>query len=101
MITRLTGGRIVDPVHGEDGVVRDVIVRDGRIVTDHGDGEERRIKLDGAIVMAGGVDIHSHVAGGKVNLSRLLMTADHRAVKISIWTEARLRPGQRWTTILE
>ena len=28
--------------------------------------------------MAGGVDLHSHIGGGKVNLARLLLPEDHR-----------------------
>ena len=28
--------------------------------------------------MAGGIDMHTHIGGGKVNLARLLMTEDHR-----------------------
>jgi formylmethanofuran dehydrogenase subunit A len=30
------------------------------------------------IVMAGGIDMHSHIGGGKVNLARLLLPEDHR-----------------------
>ena len=29
--------------------------------------------------MAGGIDLHSHIGGGKTNLSRLLLPEDHRA----------------------
>jgi formylmethanofuran dehydrogenase subunit A len=78
VITRLAGGRIVDPAHGEDGVARDLLLSEGRIVAASDGKAERRIDVSGAVIMAGGVDIHSHIAGGKVNLSRLLMTADHR-----------------------
>lgn len=30
------------------------------------------------VVMAGGIDLHSHIGGGKTNLSRLLLPEDHR-----------------------
>ena len=38
----------------------------------------RSIDLAGRVVMAGGIDIHSHICGGKVNLARTLMPAEHR-----------------------
>jgi formylmethanofuran dehydrogenase subunit A len=79
MITRLAGGRVHDPAHGEDGVVRDVFIADGRIVAPpEGGGADHTYDVSGHVVMAGAIDIHSHIAGGKVNLSRLLMTEDHR-----------------------
>jgi formylmethanofuran dehydrogenase subunit A len=30
------------------------------------------------VLMAGGIDMHTHIGGGKVNLARLLMAPDHR-----------------------
>ncbi len=36
------------------------------------------IDLDGAIVMAGGIDLHTHIGGGKVNLARMLMANQQR-----------------------
>ena len=77
---RLRGGRVYDPVHGTDGEVRDVCVRDGRIVDiDARDPVNHEINAAGCIVMAGGIDLHSHIGGGKMNLSRLLLPEDHRA----------------------
>ncbi|HEY0524071.1 MAG TPA: formylmethanofuran dehydrogenase subunit A [Stellaceae bacterium] len=80
MITVLAGGRVVDPA-GPDGTgVRDIHIDDGRIVAPPADGRaaDRVIDVAGTTVMAGGIDIHSHLTGGKVNLSRLLMTEDHQ-----------------------
>ncbi|HEY6354964.1 MAG TPA: formylmethanofuran dehydrogenase subunit A [Burkholderiaceae bacterium] len=75
----LRGGRVVDPAAGPAGVERDLGVRDGRIVAT-GDGEvfDQEIDASGCVVMAGGIDLHTHIGGGKVNLARLLMTDDHR-----------------------
>jgi formylmethanofuran dehydrogenase subunit A len=77
---RIHGGRIVDPANGEDGVVRDVCVRDGRIVAPFAPGTrvDEEIDAGGMVVMAGGIDLHSHIGGGKVNLARLLLPEDHR-----------------------
>src|SRR3546814_18781657 len=31
------------------------------------------------IVMAGAIDMHTHIGGGKVNIARLMLPEDHRA----------------------
>jgi formylmethanofuran dehydrogenase subunit A len=80
MITRLIGGRIYDPANGKMGVGQDLFIEDGRIVAPpRQEAIGRAYDLAGRIVMAGAIDIHSHVAGGKVNLARLLMAEDHHA----------------------
>lgn len=77
---RLRGGRIVDPANGVDGEPRDLFVRDGRIVTlAPGEAATEVIDIGGCIVMAGGIDMHTHIGGGKVNLARLLMPEMQRA----------------------
>ncbi len=76
---RLRGGRLYDPVHGIDGELRDLAWRDGRIVTlQPGEPVDDDIDASGCSVMAGGIDLHTHIGGGKVNLSRLLLPEDHR-----------------------
>ncbi|MBT2326001.1 formylmethanofuran dehydrogenase subunit A [Variovorax paradoxus] len=76
---RLRGGRVIDPANGRDEV-RDLHVRDGRIVdmASH-EAVAEDIDLAGCIVMAGGIDMHTHIGGGKVNLARMLLPEDHRA----------------------
>jgi len=76
---RLRGGRVIDPVHGADGEQRDIGIRDGRIVVLDAAEPATDIDVTGCIVMAGGIDMHTHIGGGKVNLSRLLLPEDHRA----------------------
>lgn len=78
MITRLAGGRILDPANGIKGEVRDLFVENGRVIAADGRQPDRTRDLRGLIVMAGAIDIHSHISGGKVNLARLLMSEDHR-----------------------
>jgi formylmethanofuran dehydrogenase subunit A len=76
---RLRGGRIVDPTQPPD-TVRDLCVQDGRIASlDARDPVDAEIDASGCVVMAGGIDMHTHIGGGKVNLARLLMPEDHRA----------------------
>jgi len=77
---RLRGGRVIDPANGVDGERRDLVVRDGRIVTlAPGEVATEEIDVSGCIVMAGGIDMHTHIGGGKVNLARLLMPEMQRA----------------------
>lgn len=75
----LRGGRVIDPANGCDAV-RDLHVRDGRMVdlAPH-EAATEAIDVSGCIVMAGGIDMHTHIGGGKVNLARMLLPEDHRA----------------------
>jgi len=79
MLTRLAGGRVIDPAHGVDGQARDLYLRDGRIIDTPSDAATAQsIDVAGRVVMAGAIDLHTHVGGGKVNLARLLLPEDHR-----------------------
>jgi formylmethanofuran dehydrogenase subunit A len=67
----LEQGTIHDPAHGRDGVVADLWIEKGRIVERPVDpGGFTRIDVRGLVVMPGGVDLHSHVAGPKVGAGR-------------------------------
>jgi len=79
MLTRIAGGRVIDPANGRDGV-GDVWMRDGRIIdAPQGARAEATYDAAGKIVMAGAIDIHSHIAGWNVNTARLLLPDYHRA----------------------
>ncbi|MDP8568451.1 formylmethanofuran dehydrogenase subunit A [Methylophilus aquaticus] len=75
MITVLKNAKVVDPAHGKDGVVQDIYIRDGRIVARPAANEkiDEVFDLNGKIVMAGAIDMHSHIGGGKVNIARMLL----------------------------
>ena len=82
MLMRLAGARVIDPANGIDGQVRDLYVRDGCIVEAPQDAASAQtIDVSGRIVMAGAIDLHTHIGGGKVNLARLLLPEDHRRVR--------------------
>ena len=68
---RITNGKVFDPANNIDGEVRDICIKDGRIVESVGE-DATRINAHGNVVMPGGVDIHCHIAGPKVNLARKL-----------------------------
>ncbi len=74
MLILLQGGRVVDPAHDRDAI-GDVFIEDGRIVAAPTDGRKPDATYDlrGKIVMAGGVDLHSHIAGSNVTLAREIM----------------------------
>jgi formylmethanofuran dehydrogenase subunit A len=74
---RIVNGRVFDPAHGVNGAVRDICIRDGKIVDDVPP-DARRIDVTGMVVMPGGVDIHCHIAGPKANLARKVQPEDHR-----------------------
>ena len=78
VMLRIAGGRVYDPANGIAGEVRDVCVQDGRIVDDV-PAHARSIDARGMVVMPGGVDIHAHIAGPKVNAARKLLPEEHRA----------------------
>lgn len=74
MLIHLQGGRVIDPAHGRDAI-GDVFIDNGRIVSppEPGRKPDETYDVSGKIVMAGAVDIHSHIAGSNVTMARLLM----------------------------
>ena len=76
---KIAGGTVYDPTNEIDGEVRDIWVADGSIVESPGDPEirpARVIDAAGMVVMPGGVDMHCHIVGPKVNNGRKL-SPDH------------------------
>jgi len=72
MLTRLAGGRVIDPDNRRDAV-GDVFIRDGRIVhAPAGGTADETYDVSNKIVMAGAIDIHSHIAGNNETMGRLL-----------------------------
>ncbi|MEM3174438.1 MAG: formylmethanofuran dehydrogenase subunit A [Candidatus Bathyarchaeia archaeon] len=74
----IRNGVVYDPMNGVEGEVMDVAVEDGAIVEDVDERRAKIIDASGMLVMPGGVDIHSHIAGSKSNIGRLLRPEDHR-----------------------
>lgn len=79
MLTHIKGGEIVDPVNGRVGK-GDLWIRDEEIVEAPQSGRaDRTFDASGCVVMAGAIDIHSHIGGGNVNTARLLLPEEHAA----------------------
>lgn len=74
---RIVNGRVYDPANHVEGEIRDICIQGGKIVADVPP-EAKRIDATGMVIMPGGVDIHCHIAGPKVNLARKLQPEDHR-----------------------
>src|SRR4029077_13462994 len=80
MLTRIKGAHIVDPANRRDEI-GDLWIRDDTIVAAPHDGAQpdETVDANGLIAMAGGIDIHSHIAGANVNTARLMLPEHHRA----------------------
>src|SRR5579872_2654102 len=80
-LLHITGGTVYDPANGVDGVVKDIWIQDGKVVappTDPDVRPDRVLDASGLVVMPGGVDLHAHIAGPKVNLARKMRPEDKR-----------------------
>jgi formylmethanofuran dehydrogenase subunit A len=73
----IKNGFVYDPINGVNGEKMDIAVKDGKIVEKVNERRAKKIDASRMVVMPGGVDIHSHIAGGKVNSGRLLRPEDH------------------------
>ncbi len=80
MLIKLANGTVYDPLQGIDGKKMAIYIRDGRIVDPPGasEGIDQDYDLEGQVVMAGAIDPHTHIGGGKVTIARILMPEDHR-----------------------
>ncbi len=101
----LTGGTIHDPANHRDGVVADIWVENGRIIDRPADPTGfARIDARGLVVMPGGVDLHSHVAGPKVNAGRRIaphLAHRHPPAVPTIHTTGALYAALGYTTVFD
>jgi len=74
---RIVNGKVYDPANNIDGKIKEICIQDGRIV-DSVPEDATVIDAQGMVIMPGGVDIHCHIAGPKVNAARKLQPEDHR-----------------------
>jgi formylmethanofuran dehydrogenase subunit A len=72
----IKNGFVYDPLNRIDGEKMDICIRDGKVVKTVKD-SAKVVDASGMVVMPGGVDIHSHIAGGEVDTGRLLRPEDH------------------------
>src|SRR3954468_20871236 len=114
---RITGGKVYDPANGVEGVVKDICIDDaGQIVANVG-ASSKTIDATGMVIFPGGVDVHTHVAGGALNFACGLVPENQRLARKFMHTpELRtgiggmtpttyatgyLYAGMGWTTVNE
>ncbi len=80
----IKGGIVYDPLNGVEGEVIDIGLRNGVIVDPSSLDPRETIVVDarGMMVVPGGIDVHSHIAGPKVNTGRVMMVEDHYLTNI-------------------
>ncbi|MCP4779926.1 MAG: formylmethanofuran dehydrogenase subunit A [Hyphomicrobium sp.] len=84
MLIKLSGGKVYDPANSVNGEVRDVYVDGGKIVSpDYGARVDKEYDLKGRVIMAGAIDPHTHIGGGKVTIARTLMPEDHQMDEVA------------------
>jgi formylmethanofuran dehydrogenase subunit A len=74
----IKNGAVFDPKNRIKGDKTDISIKDGKIVNKVSSGA-RIIDAGGRLVMPGGVDAHSHIAGAKVNVGRIMRPEDTRS----------------------
>ncbi|KKM08941.1 hypothetical protein SY88_20995 [Clostridiales bacterium PH28_bin88] len=104
---KIANGEIYDPLNGVAGETRDIWVENGKVVPaplSPGRPVEV-IDAAGMLVMPGGVDIHSHIAGSKVNAGRVMRPEVHRREEGKCLFTARetgyLYTRMGYTTVME
>lgn len=84
MLIKLSGAKVYDPANSVNGELRDVYVDGGKIVSpDSGARVDKEYDLKGRVIMAGAIDPHTHIGGGKVTIARTLMPEDHQMDEVA------------------
>jgi formylmethanofuran dehydrogenase subunit A len=80
MLIKLTGGTVYDPASGIDGQIKTLYVQDGKFIKQPAVDVkvDKEYDLKGKVLMAGAIDMHTHIGGGKGNIARMLIPEDHR-----------------------
>lgn len=73
----LKRGIVFDPANNIDGEEKDILINDNKIV-EKVSSNAKEIDIAGKLVMPGGVDLHSHIAGPKLATGRLYRPEDIR-----------------------
>lgn len=81
MLTCIRGSRMIDPARRDVTMAADpsatceLWMRDGQIIDAPRSHVTPEMEIDasGCITMAGGIDLHTHIGGGKVSLARMLL----------------------------
>ncbi len=100
---KIINGAIFDPTQNLNKKIKEIYVQDGFII-EPTKSEIPKFKnvydAKGMYIMAGAIDIHSHIAGGNVNNARLLSPEIHSNFLESNLERKKILPGfnSRWTS---
>lgn len=89
----IKNGWVIDPIAGINEIA-DLCVEGNKIVEEV-NGKVKVIDAKGKVVMPAGVDIHTHVAGGKVNVGRLFRPED--SLRFTLPRRKGLRSGSGYS----
>ncbi len=81
-ISCLKNARIYDPLQQANGELTTLWIAGDRIISEPAYELQQNATvydLEGAVTMAGALDVHSHIAGGNVNTARLMLPEQHRS----------------------
>jgi formylmethanofuran dehydrogenase subunit A len=84
-LIKISRGTVYDPANGIDGQVRDLWIAGGKIVAaprNPATHPTREIDAHGLVVMPGGIDMHCHIAGPKVNVARKMRPEEKRKTQV-------------------
>lgn len=73
----LENGVVYDPKNNINGEKMDILIKEDKIV-DKVSRNAKRIDVKGRLVLPGGVDLHSHIAGPKLTVGRIYRPEDIR-----------------------
>src|SRR5437763_8201200 len=84
-LLQIANGIVYDPANHVEGVVQDVWIENGKVIAPPSDPSvhpDKVLDATGLVVMPGGVDMHSHIAGPKVNVARKMRPEDKRKAPV-------------------
>ncbi len=88
----IRNGFVYDPINKVNGERMNIYIENGKISEEFKEEGAKVIDATGKVVMPGGVDIHSHIAG-KINAARLFRPEDHKGDVVSKTTNTRSGVG--------
>ncbi len=80
-LLKIAGGVVYDPANGVEGQVLDLWIEGDKIIRQPSDLSGRTVSVldaSGLVVMPGGIDMHCHIAGPKVNSARKMRPEEKR-----------------------
>jgi formylmethanofuran dehydrogenase subunit A len=78
----IKNGIVIDPKNGINAEKMDIFIKDGKIVEESEVKNPEVIDASNKLVVAGGFDMHAHIAGSKINVGREMRPEEMRTVRL-------------------